>query len=93
MFTHIQQRFSVTKSVVTRGEGQQVVNSYYFCIDKFGSILISDHNSNSVLIPDLEFDFIHKISVSKYPLGITTDKEDRVIVVLDADNNCLQIFG
>ena len=27
------------KSVVTRGGGQQVVNPYYFCIDKFGSFL------------------------------------------------------
>ena len=80
------------KSVVTRGEGQQVVNPWFFCIDKFGSILISDFNSNSVLILNSEFEFIHKISVSNNPMGITMDKEDRVIVVCKADNNCLQIF-
>ena len=51
------------KSVVTRGEGQQVVNPYFFCIDKFGYILFSDHNSNSILIFNSEFEFIHKISV------------------------------
>ena len=80
------------KSVVTRGEGQQVVNPYFFSIDKFGSILFSDHNSNSVLILNSEFEFIHKISVSNCPMGITMDKEVRVIVVCFADNNCLQIF-
>ena len=80
------------KCVVARGEGQQVVNPFYFCIDKFGSILISDHNSNSILILNSEFEFIHKISVSCYPIGITMDKEDRVIVVCQADINYLQIF-
>ena len=78
------------KSVVTRGEGQQVVYPYFFCIAKFGSFLISDYNSNSIL--NSEFEFIHKISVSNYPMGITMDKEDRVIVVCQAANNCLQIF-
>ena len=79
------------KSVVTRGEGQQVVNPWFFCIDKFGSILISDR-SNSILILSSEFEFIHRISVSNNPMGITMDKECRVIVVCQAANNCLQIF-
>ena len=80
------------KSVVTKGEGQQVINPGFFFIDKFGSILISDHNSNSILILNSEFEFIHKISVSINPMGITINKEDRVIVVFRANNNCLQIF-
>ena len=80
------------KSVVTRGGGQLVVNPCFFFIDKFGSILISDNNSNSILILNSEFEFIHKISVSPSPMGITMNKEDRVIVVCYADNNCLQIF-
>ena len=80
------------KSVVTRGEGQQVINPCFFCIDKFGSILISNRSSNSILILNSEFEFIHKISVSNNPMGITMDKEDRIIVVSQADNNCLQIF-
>ena len=80
------------KSVVTRGEGQQVINPFFFFIGKFGSILISDHNSNSILILNSEFEFIHNISVSPSPMGITMDKEDRVIVVCCAARNCLQIF-
>ena len=80
------------KSVVTRGRGQQVIYPLFFFIDKFGSILTSDNNSNSILILNSEFEFIHKISVSNNPMGITMDEEDRVIVVCCADNNCLQIF-
>ena len=80
------------KSIIPRGEGQQVINPCFFFIDKFGCILISDRNSNSILILNSEFEFIHKISVSNHPMGITMDKESRVIVVCAAVNNCLQIF-
>ena len=80
------------KSVVTKGEREQVIYPFYFFIDKFGSILFSDHYSNSILILNSKFEFIQKISVSKHPMGITMDKEDKVIVVCQTDNNCLQIF-
>ena len=80
------------KSVITRGRGQQVICPFFFFIDKFGNILISDYNSNSILILNSEFELIHKISTSNYPTGITMDKEDRVIVVCHSVNNCLQIF-
>ena len=80
------------KSVVTRGREQQVINPYFFFIDKFGSILISDYSFNSILILNSEFEFIHKISVSDNPFGITMNNEGRVIVVCSADKNCLQIF-
>ena len=80
------------KSVITRGEGQQVTNPCFFFIDKFGSILISDRGSNFILIFNSEFELIHEIYVSNNPMGITMNKEDRVIVVCDADNNCIQIF-
>ena len=80
------------KNVVSRGEGQQVVSSYSFFIDRFGNILISDFNSHSILILSSEFVFIHKISVSNNPIGITMDNKDRIVVVSRAVKNCLQIF-
>ena len=80
------------KSVITRGRGQQVINPYFFFIDKFGNILISDFDSNSILILNSEFELIHKFSTSNRPTGITMDKEDRVIVLCQSANNCLQIF-
>ena len=78
------------KSVITRGYRQQVIDPWFFLIDKFGYILISDLNSNSILILNLKFEFIHKISVNT-PTGITMDKEDRIIVTCRVAN-CLQIF-
>ena len=78
------------KSVVTRGEGQQVIYPCFFFIDKFGYILITDHGSNSILILNSDFEFIHKISVAK-PIGITMDEEDRIIVTCHV-SKCLQIF-
>ena len=80
------------KSVISRGEGMQVVNPFYFFIDQTDNILISDRDSNSIHIFNKEFQLIHKIPVSSYPMGITVDKRGRVIVVCRADNNCLQIY-
>ena len=79
------------QSVVTRGVGQQVSNPCFFFIDNFGNILITDYDSNSILILNSEFEFIHKIFVS-LPTGITMDRDDRIIVTSDASHNCLQLF-
>ena len=78
------------KSVISKGRGQQVIYPRCFIIDKFDNILISDYDSNSILILNSEFEFIHKIS-SNHPMGITMDKGNRVIVVCHSAN-CLQIF-
>ena len=78
------------KSVVTRGEGQQVIFPFSFFIDKFGYILITDYSSNSILILNSEFEFVHKISVTN-PTGITMDEEDRIIVTCYVSKS-LQIF-
>ena len=80
------------KSVISRGKGMQVINPFYFFIDQTDNILISDNGANSIRIFNKEFQSIHKISVSPNPMGITVDKRGRVIVVCQADNNCLQIF-
>ena len=89
---HIYNRDLVLQqSVVTRGEGQQVSNPWFFFIDNFGNILITDRSSNSILILNSEFEFIHKISVS-LPTGITMDRDDRIIVTSQAYHNCLQLF-
>ena len=80
------------KSVISRGNGMQVINPYYFFIDQTDNILISDRGSDSIHIFNKDFQLIHKISVSPNPMGITVDKRGRVIVVCRAETNCLQIF-
>ena len=88
---HIYDKYLVLqKSVVNRGEGQQVINPYSFFIHRFGYILISDFSSNSILILNSEFEFVHEISVTK-PIGITMNEEDRIIVTCYV-SKCLQIF-
>ena len=89
---HIYNRDLVLQQrVVTRGEGQQVRHPWFFFIDNFGNILIADYDSNSILILNSEFEFIHKISVS-LPMGITMDRDDRIIVMSRAPHNCLQLL-
>ena len=70
----------------------QVIDPWNFFIDQTDNILISDYGFNSIQIFNHELQFIHKISVSPNPMGITVDKRGRPIVVCQADSNCLQIF-
>ena len=84
--------YILQKSVIPRGKGMQVVNPWNFFIDQTDNILISNCGSNSIRIFDKEFQLIHEISVSPNPMGISVDKRGRVMVVCQANNNCLQIF-
>ena len=80
------------KSVISRGKGMQVINPCNFFIDQTDNILISDRGYDSICVFNEEYQLIHKISVSPYPTGITVDKRGRVIVVCQANYNCLQII-
>ena len=83
---------NLQKRHITRGNGILVSNPNSFFIDDSNNLLISDYGSNSILIFNPLFEFIHKISVSAHPTGIVVDKQRRIIVVSCSDNNCLQIF-
>ena len=80
------------KSVISGGDGMQVVHSNFFHVDNSNNILISDYNANSINIFNPEFKLIHKINTSTHPMGIVVDNQGRVIVVCRADRDCLQIF-
>ena len=80
------------KSVISRGQGMEVIYPWFFFVDQTGNILISDLSSNSIYIFNTEFQLIHKIPVSNNPTGVTVDKQGRVIVVSRADKDRLQIF-
>ena len=84
--------YILQKSVITRGEGMDVVNPYFFFIDKTDNILITDRDYNSVIVFTSKFQLLHKIPVSNLPTGVTVDNQGRVIVVCQADKDCLQIF-
>ena len=80
------------KKHITRGEGMLVSDPYFFFIDDSNNLLISDRGSNSILIFNPLFELIHKISVSNNQMGIVIDKQRRIIVVSQSENNCFQIF-
>ena len=80
------------KSVISRGTGMQVIDPWYFFIDHYDNILISDAGSNSISIFSPLIELIHKISVSNSPVGVTVDNQGRLIVVCQSVNNCLQIY-
>ena len=61
------------KSVISRGEGMEVINPWFFFVDQTENILISDLSSNSLNIFNTEFQLIHKIPVSNNPTGVTVD--------------------
>ena len=80
------------KSVISRGKGMQVIFPHFFFIDQSDNILISDSSSNSILIFNTQLQLFHTIPVSGYPMSVTVDNQGRVIVVCQAEKNCLQIF-
>ena len=81
------------RSVISRGKGMQVVFPYYFCIDKLSDILVTDRDSNCVLVLNgHSYELIHKIPVTQLPTGITLDNQNRVVVTCQSYTGCLQIF-
>ena len=84
--------YILQKSVISKGTGNHVIYPCCFFRDHSDNFLISDLVSNSILIFNTEFNFVHKISVSNNPTGVAVDKHGRVIVVSHVDKNCLQIF-
>lgn len=89
LFDHIH---NPQKSVISQGRGKQVTSSHLFYVDRNGNILISDYDLNIISIFNSVYEFIHKISVSKSPIGLTLDYLDRVVVVCQSGKECLQIF-
>ena len=84
--------YLLQKRVISRGGGMDIVNPFFFFIDKTHNILITDRESNCINIYNTEFQLIHNIYVSPCPMGITVDLKGRVIVVCQSLKDCLQIF-
>ena len=80
--------------VITTGLGRQVIDPHYFFVDRFGNILVSDCESDSILIYDSKLKLLHLIAVSSSPMEVTMDTEDRIIIVCQAEgvDSCLQVF-
>ncbi|KAI6657318.1 hypothetical protein LOD99_66 [Oopsacas minuta] len=80
------------KSVISLGQGNQVITPRSFFIDNSNNILIADCSSNSISIFNPEFQSIYNIPVLGQPTAVTVDNHDRVIVMCDRTVNCPLIF-
>ena len=89
----------LTREIITRGEGNQVINPLYFCLDREFNILITDFSANIVLIFSNRGELLYKFGKGAEgrghfinPTGIATDGEWRIIVVSWNPEHCVQIF-
>ena len=87
------------REIITRREGNQVINPQYFCLDREFNILMSDFSSCSVMIFSNRGELLHKLGKRGEgrgdfisPTGIATDREGRIIVVSRNPEYCIQMF-
>ena len=87
------------REIITRGEGNQVINPQCFCLDRELNILMTDFSAGSILIFSNRGELLLKFGKRRErrgdlisPTGIATDGEGRIIVVSHTPEHCIQIF-
>ncbi|KAI6658423.1 hypothetical protein LOD99_15224 [Oopsacas minuta] len=86
-------------SLITRGQGMDVLSSYFFCLDSLNNFVISDQDSHSIRVFSPEGNLLHKIGTEGHqqgmlykPLGIAITPNGRLVSVSSNKNYGLQIF-
>ena len=85
-------------SLITCGEGMDVLFPLFFCFDPFYNFVFSDYKSDSIRIFSSEGKFLHKIGKGHnqqmfyQPRGLVVTSNGRLICVSDDEKCCLQIF-
>ena len=87
------------RQIITRGEGNQVIDPCYFYLDPEFNILMTDQSADRVLIFSDRGQLLHKFGKRGEgrgdlisPTGIAVDREDRIIVVSRNPRHCIQLF-
>ena len=87
------------RQLITRGEGNQVIDPSYFYLDPEFNILMTDFSTARVLIFSDRGQLLHKFGKRGEgrgdlisPTGIAVDGKDRIIVVSRNPRHCIQIF-
>ena len=87
------------RELITQGKGNQVIRSYYFCLDRYFNIILTDFSADCVMIFSDIGELLHKFGKRGEgrgdlisPTGIATDGEGRIIVVSRKPEHCIQIF-
>ena len=87
------------RQIVTRGEGSQVIEPSYFCLDREFNILMTDLSADRVLIFSNRGQLLHKFGKRGEgrgdfisPAGMAVNREDIIIVVSENPKHCIQLF-
>ena len=79
--------------------GRHVSNSGFFCLDRENNIIMTDVSAHCVLAFSSTGQLIHKfgkrgegLGEFNCPRGISVDYKDRIVVVSENSNYCIQLF-
>ena len=86
-------------SLITCGEGMDVLRSEFFCLDPLNNFVLSDIKSHLIRVFSPEGNLLHKIGreghqqgMFYYPIGVAVTPNGRFVCVSENENYGLQIF-
>ena len=86
-------------SIITRGEGMDLIRPFCFCLDHLSNFIISDFMSHSIRVFSPEGNLLHTIGseghqpgILYHPLGVAVTPNKRLVCVSGNENYGLQIF-
>ena len=89
----------MTRSLVTRGDGMQVSNALFFCLDAEQNLLISDFIAEDVKIFSKDGTYLHTVGqeghergMLYHPKGIALTKDLNLVIVSNNNNFCYKYF-
>ena len=86
-------------SLISRREGMDVLEPWFFCLDALNNFVLSDYKSNSIRVFSPEGNLLHTIGREGHqqgmfycPTGIAVTPNGRLVCVSNSMNYGLQIF-
>ena len=86
-------------SLITCGEGMDVLRPHFFCLDPLNNFVLSDRDSHSIRVFSPEGNLLHTIGrealhsgMFSYPKGVAMNPNGRLVCVSYNKNYGLQIF-
>ena len=86
-------------SLITSGEGMEVLRPFYFCLDPLNNFVLSDTESHSIRVFSPEGNLLHTIGRERdgqgmfyFPIGVAVTPNGRLVCVSWNENCGLQIF-
>ena len=87
-------------SLITRGEGMDVLYTFFFCLDPLNNFVLSDYGSHSIRVFSPEGNLLHTIGREGHeqgmfylPAGVAVTPNGRLVCVSWNKNYGLQIFS